>query len=61
MRVNDPSVFDPTGKTGLGLRIAAFPATFIIDRQGRVAIALWTSVTTAMLSSLVSRVANESA
>ncbi|MER7952148.1 TlpA disulfide reductase family protein [Streptomyces sp. NPDC096079] len=61
-----PSIHDPDGKLLLAfppalLNPQAIPSTLVIDRQGRIAVAVSGPVTRARLEPLVDRVAGEAA
>ncbi|MGW2202105.1 TlpA family protein disulfide reductase [Streptomyces sp. NPDC001774] len=61
-----PSIHDPDGKLLLAfpptlLNPQAIPSTLVIDRQGRIAVAISGPVTRARLEPLVDRVAGEDA
>jgi thiol-disulfide isomerase/thioredoxin len=60
-RVTYPSVFDPSGKVALRFDVTqvSTPSTLIVDRQGRIAVALRRFTTAAELRPLVERVAAE--
>jgi thiol-disulfide isomerase/thioredoxin len=61
-RVTYPSLYDFDGKVGLQFDVTqvSTPATLIIDRQGRIAVALRQATTATQLLPLVERVAAES-
>jgi thiol-disulfide isomerase/thioredoxin len=61
-RATYPSVFDPAGKMGLRLKVAAtsIPQTFVFDRQGRIAAVIRGQVIRATLEPLIADVAAES-
>jgi len=61
-RATYPSVFDPAGKVGLRLNVAAtaIPQTFVLDRQGRIAAVIRGQVIRATLEPLVAEIAAES-
>nr|WP_250029256.1 TlpA disulfide reductase family protein [Actinoplanes maris] len=60
-RVTYPSLYDFDGKVGLQFDVTQMstPATLIIDRQGRIAVALRQATTETQLKPLVERVAAE--
>ena len=60
-RVTYPSVFDPDGKVALEFDITqtSTPATLILDKQGRIAVAVRRATTLSELQPLVERVAAE--
>jgi thiol-disulfide isomerase/thioredoxin len=61
-RTTYPSIFDPAGRVALGFKDvppSTIPATLVIDREGRVAVAIRTAVTKANLQPIVERVAAE--
>jgi thiol-disulfide isomerase/thioredoxin len=60
-RVTYPSIYDVDGDVALKFDVTqtSTPATLILDRQGRIAIALRRSTTAAELQPLVERVAAE--
>jgi thiol-disulfide isomerase/thioredoxin len=60
-RTTYPSVYDPDGKVALKFDVTqvSTPSTLILDRQGRIAIALRQSTTYGQLAPLVERVAAE--
>ena len=60
-RVTYPSIYDPDGRVALKFDVTqvSTPSTLILDRQGRIAIALRRSTTVAELQPLVERVAAE--
>ena len=60
-RVTYPSVYDPDGKVALKFDVTqvSTPSTLILDRQGRIAVALRRSTTVGELQPLVERVAAE--
>lgn len=60
-RVTYPSIFDFEGEVALKFDVTqtSTPATLILDRQGRIAVALRRSTTTGELQPLVERVAAE--
>jgi thiol-disulfide isomerase/thioredoxin len=60
-RVTYPSIYDYDGDVALKFDVTqtSTPATLILDRQGRIAVALRRSTTTAELQPLVERVAAE--
>ncbi|MGK5680301.1 TlpA disulfide reductase family protein [Actinoplanes sp. URMC 104] len=60
-RVTYPSIYDFDGKVGLQFDVTqvATPATLVIDRQGRIAVALRQATTVTQLQPLVERVAAE--
>ncbi|MEV6347940.1 TlpA disulfide reductase family protein [Actinoplanes sp. NPDC051851] len=60
-RVSYPSVYDFSGKVALKFDVTqtSTPATLILDRQGRIAVALRRSTTAGELQPLVERVAAE--
>ena len=62
-RVTYPSIYDPDGRVALSFDVTqvSTPSTLILDRQGRIAIALRRSTTAAELQPLVERVATEGA
>jgi thiol-disulfide isomerase/thioredoxin len=60
-RVTYPSIYDFDGKVALQFDVTqtSTPATLIIDRQGRIAVALRQATTVTQLQPLVERVAAE--
>jgi thiol-disulfide isomerase/thioredoxin len=60
-RVTYPSIYDPDGRVALSFDVTqvSTPSTLILDRKGRIAIALRRATTTAELQPLVQRVATE--
>jgi peroxiredoxin len=60
-RVTYPSIYDPDGQVALSFDVTqvSTPATLILDRQGRIAVALRRSTTAAELQPLVEEVAAE--
>jgi peroxiredoxin len=62
-RVTYPSIYDPDGRVALAFDVTqvSTPSTLILDRRGRIAIALRRSTTAAELQPLVERVATEGA
>jgi thiol-disulfide isomerase/thioredoxin len=60
-RATYPSVFDPSGKVGLGLKVAAtaIPQTFVLDRQGRIAAVIRGQVIRSTLEPIVAQIAAE--
>ena len=60
-RVTYPSIFDPDGKVGLTFDVTqvSTPQTLILDREGRIAVALRRATVIAELQPLVERVAAE--
>ena len=60
-RVTYPSVFDPDGKVALKFDVnqVSTPQTLILDRQGRIAVALRRATVLSELQPLVERVAAE--
>jgi peroxiredoxin len=60
-RVTYPSVYDPDGKVALKFDVTqvSTPSTLILDRQGRIAVALRRATTVGELRPLVERVAAE--
>jgi peroxiredoxin len=60
-RVTYPSVYDPDGKVALKFDVTqvSTPSTLILDRQGRIAVALRRATTVGELQPLVERVAAE--
>lgn len=60
-RVTYPSIYDPDGRVALSFDVTqvSTPSTLILDRQGRIAVALRRSTTVAELQPLVERVAAE--
>ena len=60
-RVTYPSIYDFEGKVGLQFdgTNTAMPSTLIIDRQGRIAVAIRQATTITQLKPLVERVAAE--
>ncbi|MBL7260884.1 TlpA disulfide reductase family protein [Paractinoplanes lichenicola] len=60
-RVTYPSLYDFEGKLGLQFDVTntAMPSTLIIDRQGRIAVAIRKATTATQLRPLVERVAAE--
>jgi thiol-disulfide isomerase/thioredoxin len=60
-RVSFPSVYDPNGKVALKFDVTQVttPSTLILDRQGRIAIALRRPTIVSELQPLVERVAAE--
>lgn len=61
-RSSYPSLFDPPGKLALAFDVPpnTLPATLIIDRQGRIAVVVRSSVRADDLKTLVAKVAAES-
>jgi thiol-disulfide isomerase/thioredoxin len=61
-RVTYPSIYDPDSKVGLKLDITAAttPSTLILDREGRIAVAMRRATVLSELQPLVERVAAES-
>jgi len=61
-RVTYPSLFDPPGRLALAFAVPpnTLPATLIIDRAGRIAVVLRSSVRAQELTPLVRQVAAES-
>ena len=62
-RVTYPSVYDPDGKVALKLDVTQVttPSTLILDRQGRIAVAMRRATIISELRPLVERVAAEDA
>ena len=62
-QVTYPSIFDPNAKVALKFEVTQVgtPSTLILDRQGRIAVALRRSTTVQELQPLVQRVAAEAA
>jgi peroxiredoxin len=60
-RVTYPSIYDPDSRVALSFDVTqvSTPSTLILDRQGRIAIALRRSTTVAELQPLVERMAAE--
>ncbi|MBM2617927.1 TlpA family protein disulfide reductase [Actinoplanes sp. LDG1-06] len=60
-RVTYPSIYDFEGRVGLQFDVTntAMPSTLIIDRQGRIAVAIRQATTVTQLQPLVERVAAE--
>jgi peroxiredoxin len=60
-RVSYPSIYDPDGRVALtfGVTQVATPSTLILDRQGRIALALRRPTTVAELQPLVEQVVAE--
>ncbi|BFU47539.1 TlpA family protein disulfide reductase [Krasilnikovia sp. MM14-A1004] len=60
-RVSFPSVYDPDGKVALNFDVTqvSTPSTLILDRQGRIAVALRRATTVGELQPLVERIAAE--
>jgi len=60
-RVTYPSVYDPDGKVALKLDVTQVttPSTLILDRQGRIAVAMRRATIISELRPLVERVATE--
>jgi thiol-disulfide isomerase/thioredoxin len=60
-RVTYPSIYDPDGKVALKFDVTqvSTPSTLILDRQGRIAVALRRATTVGELQPLVERVAAE--
>jgi thiol-disulfide isomerase/thioredoxin len=60
-RTTYPSIYDPNGKVALKFDVTqvSTPSTLILDRQGRIAVALRASTTFGQLEPLVQRVAAE--
>jgi thiol-disulfide isomerase/thioredoxin len=60
-RTTYPSIYDPDGKVALKFDVTqvSTPSTLILDRQGRIAVALRQSTTFGQLAPLVERVAAE--
>jgi peroxiredoxin len=60
-RVTYPSIYDPDGKVALKFDVTqvSTPSTVILDRQGRIAVALRRATTAGELKPLVERVAAE--
>jgi thiol-disulfide isomerase/thioredoxin len=60
-RTTYPSIYDPDGRVALKFDVTqvSTPSTLILDRQGRIAIALRQSTTYGQLEPLVERVAAE--
>jgi len=60
-RVTYPSVYDPDGKVALKFDVTqvSTPSTLILDRQGRIAVAMRLAPSVAELQPLVQRVASE--
>ncbi|MFY1705451.1 TlpA family protein disulfide reductase [Micromonospora sp. WMMA1923] len=62
-KVTYPSVFDPASRLALRFDIApnSVPATFVLDREGRIATVIRSAVTQQQLQPAVERVAAEQA
>jgi thiol-disulfide isomerase/thioredoxin len=61
LRLTYPSVFDPSSKVALGFPVPpTTPSTYIVDRQGRLAVILRRPVVRDELQSMVSSLAGES-
>ena len=60
-RVTYPSIFDPDARVALKFDVTqvSTPSTIVLDRQGRIAVALRRSTTVAELTPLVEKVAAE--
>jgi peroxiredoxin len=60
-RVTYPSIYDPDGRVALKFDVTqvSTPSTLVLDRQGRIAVALRRSTTVAELTPLVEKVAAE--
>lgn len=61
-RASYPSIFDPAGRVGLGftdIALSTPPSTLVVDREGRVAAIIRTSVHAEDLQPIVARVAAE--
>jgi thiol-disulfide isomerase/thioredoxin len=60
-RVTYPSLYDFPGKVGIEFDVTnvSMPATLIIDRQGRIAVALRQATTESQLKPLVEKIAAE--
>jgi len=60
-RVTYPSVYDPDGKVALKFDVTqvSTPSTLILDRQGRIAVAMRRATIVSELQPLVQRVASE--
>ena len=60
-RVTYPSVYDPDGKVALKFDVTqvSTPSTLILDRQGRIAVAMRRATIESELQPLVQRVASE--
>jgi thiol-disulfide isomerase/thioredoxin len=60
-RVTYPSIFDPSNKVALKFDVTqvSTPSTLILDREGRIAVALRRATTVGELQPLVERVAAE--
>jgi thiol-disulfide isomerase/thioredoxin len=62
-KISYPSVFDPTGRTTVqrfrDLRVAGFPFTIIIDKQGRVAAVYVSALLQQDIQPVVTRLAAE--
>ena len=61
-RVTYPSIFDFDGKVGIQFDVTqvSMPSTLIVDRQGRIAVALRKATTASQLQPLVAKIAAES-
>jgi thiol-disulfide isomerase/thioredoxin len=61
LRLTYPSVFDPSSKVALGFAVPpTTPSTYIVDRQGRLAVILRRPVLRDELQTMVSSLAGES-
>jgi peroxiredoxin len=60
-RVTYPSIYDPNSKVALQFDVtqSSTPATLILDRQGRIAVALRQATTATQLQPLVEKIAAE--
>ena len=61
-RATYPSIFDPAGRVGLGfagLALSTPPSTLVIDRDGKIAVVIRTSIRAEDLQPIVTRVAGE--
>ena len=61
-RITYPSLFDPAGRVALSFSQVppnTFPATLIVDKQGKVAAVIRTAVQRADLTKLVTRIGTE--
>ncbi|MDQ7905313.1 TlpA disulfide reductase family protein [Phytohabitans sp. ZYX-F-186] len=60
-KVSYPSVLDPSSKLALDFEIPpnSIPATIVLDREGRIAVVIRTSITAAEFEPVVARLAAE--
>ncbi|HEX6500429.1 MAG TPA: TlpA disulfide reductase family protein [Micromonosporaceae bacterium] len=60
-RIDYPSIYDPAGRLGLDFDVppTTFPTTFVIDREGKIAAVIRTSVRQDQLAPVVQRIAGE--